>query len=35
MNITPRMVSAHLNNGLRLLANILHGEDTAEGKAKP
>ena len=35
MNISPRMVSAHLNNGLRLLANILHGEESSEGKAKP
>jgi RNA polymerase sigma-70 factor (ECF subfamily) len=35
MNITSRMVSAHLNNGLRLLANILHAEESIEGKAKP
>ncbi|HVT25500.1 MAG TPA: sigma-70 family RNA polymerase sigma factor [Rhizomicrobium sp.] len=35
MNISPQTVSAHLNNGLRLLANILHGEEPAEGKAKP
>lgn len=35
MNISPRMVSAHLNNGLRLLANILHGEESSDGKAKP
>lgn len=33
MNISPSMVSAHLNNGLRLLANIMYGED--DGKAKP
>jgi len=35
MNISPRMVSAHLTNGLRLLANILHGEEPSEGRAKP
>lgn len=33
MNISPSMVSAHLNNGLRMLANIMYGED--DGKAKP
>jgi RNA polymerase sigma factor (sigma-70 family) len=26
MNISPSMVSAHLNNGLRLLADMIHGE---------
>jgi RNA polymerase sigma-70 factor (ECF subfamily) len=35
MNISPQMVSAHLSNGLRLLANILHGDEPSEGKAKP
>lgn len=35
MNISPRMVSAHLNNGLRLLANAMHGEDSTDGEAKP
>jgi RNA polymerase sigma-70 factor (ECF subfamily) len=35
MNISHQTVSVHLNNGLRLLANILHGEDSTEGKAKP
>jgi len=27
MGISPSMVSAHLNNGLRHLADIMHGED--------
>jgi len=35
MNISHQMVSAHLNNGLRLLANIMHGEDLVDGKVKP
>ena len=34
MNISPPTVSVHLNNGLRLLANIMYGEDPHEGKAK-
>jgi RNA polymerase sigma-70 factor (ECF subfamily) len=35
MNISHQTVSVHLNNGLRLLANILHGDESPEGKAKP
>jgi RNA polymerase sigma-70 factor (ECF subfamily) len=35
MNISQQTVSAHLNNGLRLLANILHGDEPSDGKAKP
>lgn len=35
MNISHQTVSAHLANGLRLLANMLHGEEPSEGKAKP
>jgi len=35
MNISPRMVSSHLNNGLRLLANMMYGNDFHEGKGKP
>lgn len=34
MNISHQTVSVHLNNGLRLLANLMHGEDLSEGKAK-
>ncbi len=32
MNISPSMVSAHLNNGLRLLANIMYGEEPERGE---
>jgi len=34
MNISHQMVSGHLNNGLRLLANFMHGEKLPDGKAK-
>jgi len=30
MDISPSMVSAHLNNGLRQLANIMYGEDAEQ-----
>lgn len=34
MDISPSMVSAHLNNGLRLLADIMHGEETNDGGSR-
>jgi RNA polymerase sigma-70 factor (ECF subfamily) len=33
MDISPSMVSAHLNNGLRLLADLMHGEDDMGAKS--
>lgn len=35
MSISPQMVSAHLTNGLRQLANIMYGEEFDNGRAKP